>query len=138
MKGKTSLTLLELTVMLLVFALAAALCLQAFVWADRSSARVAREDGAYRCLQNASEVLKACGGDTAAAARRFGGNCVDGKWQIAFDENWNVTQQEGAFFLQAVYEQTGAALLGGARLEITDREGSVLAAWSVRWQEVAP
>ena len=43
MKGKTPLTLLELTVMLLVFALAAALCLQAFVWADRSSARVARE-----------------------------------------------------------------------------------------------
>lgn len=138
MKGKLSLPLLELTVMLLVFALAAALCLQAFAWADSSSTRIAREDGAYLCLQNASEILKACGGDAAAAAERFGGSYTDGHWKVSLDENWNVTDGEGVFFLKAVDEQTGVALLGGARLEITDRTGDVLAAWSVRWQEVAP
>lgn len=67
MKSKVSLQLMEQLVMLLVFALAAALCLQIFVKAGEISEETARYDGAVTLAANAAEVLKATGGDISAA-----------------------------------------------------------------------
>lgn len=63
MKNKGSLMLMELLIMILVFALAAALCLQLFVRANILSARTARTEDAFLLAANAAEVLKATGGD---------------------------------------------------------------------------
>lgn len=68
MKHKTSLLLMEQLVMVLVFALAAALCLSAFVKADRISRETVRRDEAVLLAQNAAQVLKATSGDAVRAA----------------------------------------------------------------------
>ena len=62
MKQKTSLLLMEQLVMILVFALAAALCLQIFAKADAISQETARRDRAVVLARNAAELLKATGG----------------------------------------------------------------------------
>ena len=67
MKNKTSLLLMEQMVMVLVFALAAALCLSVFVKADQISQETARRDEAVLLAQNAAEVLKATSGDVGRA-----------------------------------------------------------------------
>ena len=78
MKQKTSLLLMEQLVMILVFALAAALCLQIFAKADAISEETARRDRAVVLARNAAELLKATDGDEAAAeALSAGGYRVD-------------------------------------------------------------
>ena len=59
MKSKASLFLMEKLVMVLVFALAAALCLQVFLRADQISRETARRDEAVILAQNGAELLKA-------------------------------------------------------------------------------
>ena len=67
MKSKASLQLMEQLVMILVFALAAALCLQVFARSAEISRETARQDQAVILAQNAAEVLKATSGDPEAA-----------------------------------------------------------------------
>ena len=67
MKHKASLVLMELLVMLLVFALAAAFCLQVFVKAKVISEETVRRDQAVVLARNGAELLKATGGDRSAA-----------------------------------------------------------------------
>lgn len=64
MKNRASLVLMELLVMILVFALAAALCLQAFVGADTISRTTELQDEAVLLAQNTAESLKATKGGT--------------------------------------------------------------------------
>lgn len=73
MKHKASLLLMEQLVMILVFALAAALCLQIFVKAEAISAETACRDQAVVLARNTAELLKATAGDTQAA-EGFSGN----------------------------------------------------------------
>lgn len=67
MKHKASLLLMEQLVMILVFALAAALCLQVFVKAEAISTETARRDQAVVLAKNAAELLKATDGNAQAA-----------------------------------------------------------------------
>jgi len=67
MKNKASLLLMEQLVMILVFALAAALCLQVFAKAEAISTENARRDQAVVLAQNAAQLLQATAGDTEAA-----------------------------------------------------------------------
>jgi type II secretory pathway pseudopilin PulG len=60
--------MVEQIIMLLVFALASAICLQVFVKADRQSQRNAAQSQAALTAQNAAETLKSTAGDYAAAA----------------------------------------------------------------------
>ena len=61
MRSKASLFLMEQLVMLLVFALAAALCLGVFVRADRISEETHQRDQAVILACNAAELLKSIG-----------------------------------------------------------------------------
>lgn len=68
MKSKVTLVLTELLIMILVFSLAAAVCLQVFVRAGEISRRTALRDEASILAQNAAELLKATGGDLEQAS----------------------------------------------------------------------
>ena len=61
MKNKASLVLMEQLIMILVFALAAAVCLKAFAWADRTSREIRQQSEAAILCQNAAEAIKAAG-----------------------------------------------------------------------------
>ena len=63
MRSKAPLMMMEQMVMLLVFALAAALCLQAFVKSDEMSRRSEARDRAVAEAQNAAELIRYYGGD---------------------------------------------------------------------------
>lgn len=61
MKSKASLVLMEQLVMVLVFSLAAVLCLQVFVKTQKMSEEITHRDEAVVIAQNAAQALKTCG-----------------------------------------------------------------------------
>ena len=67
MKNKTSLVLMEQLVLILVFSLAAALCLQTFSQARNISLETIRLDRAVILAQNGAQLLKATDGDAEKA-----------------------------------------------------------------------
>lgn len=75
MKSKAPLALMEQLVMVLVFALAAALCVQAFFASDRMSRQGEARDRAVLLAQNTAEYLKEYGAEQTAQtlAQALGG-----------------------------------------------------------------
>lgn len=122
MKNKATLTLMELSVMVLVLALCGGLCLSAFAWADRQAREDQNRQEALLVLQNAAEALKHTGGDVQKAAEIYG----------AWEDGWKVS----GFEITAESLSTDLALLGSARLEIR-QEGKSLGLLTVCWQEVS-
>lgn len=138
MKRKASLALMEQVIMLLVFALAAALCLQAFLWADNRSLEITHRDRALIELQSAAEVLKQHNGDFSAAAASHGGSVETGLWTLTYNDDWIPSDSDTTFYMRATPESLETDYLGGATLEITQDDGSSLASLTVYWQEVQP
>ena len=137
MKSKAPLALMEQAIMLCVFALAAVLCLQAFLWADRQSDFCADRDRATVQAQNTAEVVKHTRGDLSDAARLYGGQADDTGWTVFYDENWQQTDAESGHRLHVTPEHTAIPLLGRAVVEVTRADGSPLALLNVQWQEVS-
>lgn len=86
MKSKASLVLMEQLVMILVFALSAALCLSLFARADGLSRETALQDRAVVLAQNGAETIKACRGDLEEAARYLEGEVSDGTLTAQHDD----------------------------------------------------
>lgn len=136
MRSKAPLALMEQMVMILVFALAAVLCLRAFVWADRQSRDHAARDQAVLCAQNAAETLKSCRGDCSAAADLWGGSWNGAVWVICYDENWRETAGTEAYRLEVSAGERRLAYLGEASVQVRDASGRLLTQLHVCWQEV--
>lgn len=114
MKQKSTLLLMEQLTMLLVFGLAAALCLQLFAKADDIRQETERLDTAVVLAQNAANTLKATCGDVDAAA---------------------ALGAEG-YEVQITEIPTGGKL-GKAQIQIF-YEGSALFSLTTGWQEADP
>ena len=147
MRSRSPLTLMEQLVMTLVFALAAALCLQVFVFADQSSARNEKVDRAVLTCQNAAEAIKAAGqaaGSTDAtllkAAQPLGGTFSGGFLSVCYDENWEPTESKNncAYLLRANALSSGLEGLCKARIRISPvgKPEESLFELTVAWQEV--
>lgn len=127
MKSRAPLVLMELVVMVLVFALASALCLHAFVLSQRLADRSLLEDEALLLAQNAAETLKLTCGDLQNAASRLGGQAETGLW----------TLRQGALLLEV--RPVTETLLGLGRAEVQVLHGEdPLVTLPVAWQEVQP
>ncbi len=137
MKHKAPLALMELLIMLLVFALAAGLCLQAFSTAKQVSLENTRRDCAVLQAQNAAELLKYYHGDFSAAAEHYGGSYDGSGWSIYYDENWQMVPEQNSYLLLVEPQESGTASLGQAALTVHDRDGQLLFSLSFAWQEVA-
>ena len=122
MRRKGTLPLLELSVMLLVFALAAALCLKAFLWADQTSRESAALDAAVLCAQNAAERLRAG---------------MSGQERTFYDADWNPTEENWTYCLKVTAQDSKLSYLKKAQVTVTDGADRVLIALPVAWQEVA-
>ena len=120
MKDKATLTLMELLIMVLVFSLAAALCLKAFVWSTQKAQENKVVAEAAILAQNEAERLKGC--RAAAEGTQF------------YDENWQPAV-DGCYKLTTV--PYSGELLGGAELLVEDTRGRELFRLTVRWQEDA-
>ena len=116
--------MMEQLIMLLVFALAAALCLQAFVTADQMSVRNAKKDIAIVQVQSAAETVKACRGDLNAAAALIGGTVSHDTLYIPC-ESGEVT---------VTLTESSTPLTESAYVACTDEKGEELFAVTARWQ----
>lgn len=144
MKSKAPLLLMEQMVMLVVFALAAALCVQAFVRSDASSARNEARDEAVVLCQNAAEAIRHSGGDLEAAARQlgipFGAYAQEEPaFSAHYNEDWSLSDtREYAYCLRAELVDIGVAGLGKASVSVSEADGEALFEIEVAWQEVSP
>ena len=111
MRSKSPLTLIELIIMIAVFALAAALCLRAFVWADLKSADNQERDRAVILAASTAEEIKA--NHFAAPS----------------------TEQKDGFTVTVTPRETGNDLLGAATVCVADDENNTLVELTVKWQE---
>ena len=130
MKNKSSLIVMELRIMLRVFALAAALCLRVFFWADSRSRELELRDRALLLTESAAETLKNCRGDYDRAAGLLGGTLT---------EEGLLLPEENGICIRVSPERTDHPLLGQARVQaLSALDGSQIFSLSVCWQEVEP
>lgn len=137
MRSKAPLLLMEQMVMLLVFALAAAICLQAFVKSDGLSGASEDRDRAVTLCQEAAEAVRHSGGDLKKTAELLGLSCpYEGDVEslsLGYDKEWNsfgVVTEFGKDVLREVRVtriDSGVDGLGRAQVEAfawDDRDGA--------------
>lgn len=143
MRSKGALVLMEQLVMVLVFALAAALCLQAFVLSDRMSRDSQRRTRALGEAQSMAEVYKNCHGDAQQAVLRGGGQVVRDGWVTLWDGDWNPADsgEDAVYQVRVLPAPSRQAGLGRAEVTAMDAAtegGEPLCAFSIAYQtEVA-
>lgn len=129
MKNKASLALLEQLVMILVFSLAAALCLRIFAWSDRTSREMELRDRAVVLCQNAAETIKA-EASLGAGAERLGADKLGNHWVRMYGEDLRLRLEE---------RKTGIPGFGSAEICVVSvKTEEILFSITVGWQEVAP
>ena len=118
MKNKSHLALMEQLLMVLVFSLAAALCLQGFVLANRISSRMETRNQAVTLAQNAAEAVKYHSGDLEQAVE-----------QLAYE--WN---GQDSLRLEITPTDSETPFLGTARIRVF-QDAEVIFEITAAWQE---
>lgn len=130
MRNKSPLSLMEQMLMVLVFALVAALCLQGFVLANRISTDMEARNHAVTIAQNAAEIVKCLSGDLEQTARQLNGDW-DGSVLQADYEPLNQTK---ALHLEITPADSSSPLLGTAQIRVLQGE-EILFEITAAWQE---
>ena len=121
MKHKTPLVLMEMVIMVLVFALASAICLRMFAASEQLSQKNEAVSHAVLLAQNAAEELK--------AAR--------GEWNA--DSEQLISYGDWPYRLEITEEETDINGLGSGRIRVFGHEGrkkeELLYELAVAWQE---
>lgn len=144
MRSKAPLLLMEQMVMLLVFALAAAICLQAFVKSDGLSGASEDRDRAVTLCQEAAEAVRHSGGDPKHALTRaaelldttYGGYSETYPLQINYSADWTRSEsREYAYCLRACGLESGVPGLCKALVKVSDSTDTrTLFEIEVAWQ----
>ncbi len=139
MRSKAPLVLMEQTVMVLVFALAAAVCVRAFVLSDSLSKANAARDAAVLRAESAAEIYKNCRGSGSAAAARYGGSVKDGVWTVYWDDAWKrvKTADDAAYRLRIRPRTSEYSRMRGAEVKLVSlgKSGEQLISFPLAWQE---
>lgn len=139
MKRKAPLSLMELMVMILVFALASALCLQAFVKSDRLSRDSEARDRAAVACQSVAEVLRHTGGDFREAAKLLEAKSDgDDSLMLDYDKDWAPAEDTMRYTVGASRVGTVLPGLGKATVWCRDEETDAeLFRIEISWQKEA-
>lgn len=137
MRNKAPLPLMEQLVMVLVFALTAAVCLRGFYLADRTSRLQEARDRSVILVQNAAELLKHTSGNFSDALDSAGGFLEDSVWYIPYDESWQTLSipDDAVYLLQVTPIDTENPFLGSAHIKVTYKQ-YILFEITTAWQEV--
>jgi len=154
MRSKAPLALMEQMVMLLVFALAAALCLQAFVKSDAISSRDEDRDRAVTLCQSVAEAVQHYHGDVEEAVNTVVGlspayhvpSVVSSNFDycyVSLDKSWNPVEAgsaQGNYTLQidvpAPLLSPDVPGLGQTKVRVLSGE-ETLFELTFAWQEVS-
>lgn len=135
MRSKTPLALMEQVIMVLVFALAAALCLRAFVLADRISRTCEERDRAVSAIQTVAETLKHVYGDFDEAERMAESLLEDVDVVFCSGDQWTANQHDSMTVVVCPVENE-TALMGCAEITAYDSAAKSIITLTVGWQEV--
>ena len=138
MKSKAFLPLMEQILMIAVFALAAALCLQGFATADSISRNRQNKDYAVIAAQNAAERVKLLRGDMQAAAEPLSGVLDGNTVTVIYSENGTPAKfgEEEAFRIVIEKKESSTPLLEYAEIRAISG-GEVIFELTVGWQKGA-
>jgi hypothetical protein len=131
--------LMELLLGIMIFAIAAAICMQVFVTAHRIADDSNNLNRAVVAAQNGAECFKATNGDLAETAELLGGASVDGDTlSMRFDYEWKPYGESGfGFLLKIVRVSNQDGLVEGA-LSVSDASGNPIFEIPVAVAEVRP
>lgn len=126
MRSKTPLVLMEQLVMVLVFALAAVMCLRMFVLSNNLSEHYAASDRAALEAQTAAEHMKH--GTLVQYMEARNAVCENGVWKLGFDSDWNAAAwtETADYTLSVTQEDSGHDLLWCARIRVCTDDGKEL------------
>lgn len=127
MNGKAPLAMIEQLIMLLFFALAAAICLQAFVWSGTAARNSRARDDALAAAQSAAELARYYHGDLEQAAAHLGGTVENGVWKLSV--SGDEAPGGGAYTVTVTPAESGSALLGLAEVTAEGTDICLTAAW---------
>lgn len=139
MKSKASLSMMELVIMILVFAIAATVCVRIFVHAEITSLDQLHRDDAMLLCENLTETLKSNGGNIRAAAKAFGTDCSEdaASLRLCFDASLQpCAPGDAAYFLNLVLNENGTYAAEGTLNVISD-DGKLLYSMVSAWQKAA-
>lgn len=126
MKDKTPLLLIEQLIMILVFALMAALCLRGFAYADGLSEQIYQQEQAAVLAQSAAETLK--------AEKEIRQECSF--YDASLEQ---VTEKEAwTYRLQVSREAEDIPGFGSAKIRVDSADAEELMVLTVGWQEAMP
>jgi len=135
-KSKAPLNLMEQVVMILVFAFAAALCVQAFVVADSMSKEVYARDKAAVVSQMVAETVKSQKGDRQNTASILQGFETETGVLLLFDRDWEqCSETEALYTVELAIKEADAYI---SRAEIVTKEVNsekIIFSLPVSWQE---
>jgi type II secretory pathway pseudopilin PulG len=130
-RNKTTLAMMELAIMILVFAIAAAVCLQAFAFASRRSKQSEKLRQSVVLAQLGAESLKGNKGDLTKTREE-----IKEIYPTLTDTDSGFTLSENDL-LMTVEKEKSEGLLGSANITVTDEYGTIIYELSVKWQEDA-
>lgn len=135
MKSRATLSMMELLLMICVFAVAAAVCMRIFAYADSLSREKKTRDFAVTQVENAAQAVKHSGGDFARAAALLELSGSGEGFEEAFSEALEPAP-EGTYRLTARSAEAEDPLLGAAEITFAGPEGEIFGV-TVYWQEAA-
>jgi len=135
MRSKTPLALMEQVIMVLVFALAAALCLRAFVLSDSTSRACEEQDRAVMAAQTVAEAVKLTRGDYAEA-ERMAEAALENVDVVSFHSD-HAESVPGAMRIIITPVDSDTELLGLAEISAQNETGDEILSLTVAWQEVS-
>ncbi len=121
-RGKTPLSLMEQVVMVLVFAIAAAICVQAFVLARKMSLEAVETDHALNVCQNMAEEVKASHGKISTPV-------------MTYDDNWVDNVENYTYKVEFIVDKTNRTYSEGT-VTVTKNDKEEIYRLPVCWQEV--
>ena len=126
MKSKAPLVMMEQIIMVLIFALAAALCLQAFALSGKVSGEMEAKNRAAVEAQNAAELMKTKG--MKQYLKELKAQSVQEGFRVFFDENWNEVpgEEDAVFYLNIYPENHDSEYFWKAEITVTKKDGTEL------------
>ena len=109
-RSKSVLFLMELTVVILLFSISAAICMMIFAQAKQMSVNSRDLTGAVMRAQSAAEVYKSVSGDWNETARILGGGISGGDILVTYNEDWKPSREETLYIMTAKPAADGSAL----------------------------
>ena len=123
MKSKAPLVLMEQIIMVLVFAMAAALCLQAFVLSEKISKQTEARGRAAIEAQNVAESMKVRGFSEFVKGAE---QTAEG-FQLFYDATWKMVSAEAAEYVITISPvHADNAYIWNAEIVVKEQEGAEL------------